>query len=73
MWVPSPITPQTMSLPISNRCESLKGLVDDGRGKGHGGSDGFPSFLPKEVRNIKDPYARTLAQRIQRLPVQVFF
>lgn len=33
----------------------------------------FPSFLPKEVHKIKDPFARTLAQRIQRLPVQVFF
>ncbi|KAI5665723.1 hypothetical protein M9H77_15576 [Catharanthus roseus] len=33
----------------------------------------FPSFLPKEVHKIKDPFARTLAQRIQRLPVQVGF
>lgn len=32
---------------------------------------GFPSFLPKEVEKIKDPYARTLAQRMERLPVQV--
>ncbi|CAN0857817.1 hypothetical protein LINGRAHAP2_LOCUS6940 [Linum grandiflorum] len=32
---------------------------------------GFPEFLPKEVDNIKDPFARSLAQRIQRLPVQV--
>ncbi|XP_047338662.1 uncharacterized protein Mb2734-like [Impatiens glandulifera] len=32
---------------------------------------GFPSFLPKEVQNIKDPFARTLAKRIQRLPVQI--
>ena len=31
----------------------------------------FPAFLPKEVHEIKDPFARTLAQRIQRLPVQV--
>ncbi|CAA7055473.1 unnamed protein product [Microthlaspi erraticum] len=31
--------------------------------------DGFPAFLPKEVKNIKDPFARTLAQRIVRLPV----
>nr|GMC72902.1 uncharacterized protein LOC109187971 [Ipomoea batatas]GMC74577.1 uncharacterized protein LOC109187971 [Ipomoea batatas] len=35
------------------------------------GCCGFPSFLPKEVHKIKDPFARTLAQRIQRLPVQV--
>ncbi|KAF3444856.1 hypothetical protein FNV43_RR14549 [Rhamnella rubrinervis] len=37
---------------------------------GNGGS-GFPSFLPKEVENIKDPYVRALAQRIERLPVQI--
>ncbi|PIA57715.1 hypothetical protein AQUCO_00600443v1, partial [Aquilegia coerulea] len=35
--------------------------------------DGFPSFLPKEVENIKDPFARKLAKRIQRLPVQTSF
>ncbi|KAL3525854.1 hypothetical protein ACH5RR_014226 [Cinchona calisaya] len=33
----------------------------------------FPSFLPKEVKEIEDPFARTLAQRIQRLPVKVGF
>ncbi|KAL3526588.1 hypothetical protein ACH5RR_011244 [Cinchona calisaya] len=33
----------------------------------------FPSFLPKEVNEIKDPFARNLAQRIQRLPVKVGF
>ncbi|THG20318.1 hypothetical protein TEA_029453 [Camellia sinensis var. sinensis] len=38
-----------------------------------GGGAGFPSFLPKEVHKIKDPFARTLAQRIQRLPVQIEF
>lgn len=32
---------------------------------------GFPAFLPKEVHDIKDPFARSLARRIQRLPVQV--
>lgn len=31
----------------------------------------FPSFLPKEVENIKDPFARKLATRIERLPVHV--
>ncbi|RAL46806.1 hypothetical protein DM860_005085 [Cuscuta australis] len=30
---------------------------------------GFPAFLPREVRDIKDPSARSLARRIQRLPV----
>ncbi|KAL9276740.1 hypothetical protein ACSQ67_025753 [Phaseolus vulgaris] len=34
-------------------------------------TDVFPSFLPKEVHRIKDPFARTLANRIQRLPVSV--
>ncbi|KDP41297.1 hypothetical protein JCGZ_15704 [Jatropha curcas] len=29
----------------------------------------FPSFLPKEINNIKDPFARKLAARIERLPV----
>ncbi|XP_011012045.1 PREDICTED: monoacylglycerol lipase ABHD6 isoform X4 [Populus euphratica] len=33
----------------------------------------FPSFLPKEVENIKDPFARRLATRIERLPVSVGF
>ncbi|CAH8385096.1 unnamed protein product [Eruca vesicaria subsp. sativa] len=31
--------------------------------------DGFPKFLPKEVKDIKDPFARALAQRIVRIPV----
>ncbi|KAL2344630.1 hypothetical protein Fmac_005915 [Flemingia macrophylla] len=35
--------------------------------------DAFPSFLPKEVHTIKDPFARNLAMRIQRLPVSVRF
>ncbi|RZC58508.1 hypothetical protein C5167_005806 [Papaver somniferum] len=34
---------------------------------------GFPSFLPKEVEKIKDPYAIKLAQRIERLPVKISF
>ncbi|KAE8023145.1 hypothetical protein FH972_008884 [Carpinus fangiana] len=34
---------------------------------------GFPPFLPKEVENIKDPSARKLATRIERLPVTVSF
>ncbi|KZV42379.1 hypothetical protein F511_40705 [Dorcoceras hygrometricum] len=29
----------------------------------------FPAFLPKEVENIKDQFARNLASRIERLPV----
>ncbi|KAJ7974317.1 alpha/beta-Hydrolases superfamily protein [Quillaja saponaria] len=31
----------------------------------------FPTFLPKEVEKIKDPFARNLAKRIERLPVQI--
>ena len=31
----------------------------------------FPSFLPKQVENIKDTSARKLATRIDRLPVPV--
>nr|GLL18744.1 uncharacterized protein LOC109180445 [Ipomoea trifida] len=40
-------------------------------GVGVAGGAGFPAFLPKEVHEIKDPFARSLARRIQRLPVQV--
>ncbi|KAK6116423.1 hypothetical protein DH2020_049885 [Rehmannia glutinosa] len=29
----------------------------------------FPAFLPKELENIKEPVARKLASRIERLPV----
>ncbi|KAL9999849.1 putative hydrolase [Helianthus debilis subsp. tardiflorus] len=32
---------------------------------------GFPPFLPKQVEKVKDPFARNLASRIQRLPVQL--
>ncbi|GMJ09565.1 hypothetical protein like AT1G13820 [Hibiscus trionum] len=31
--------------------------------------DKFPSFLPKKIEEIKDPFARKLATRIERLPV----
>lgn len=31
----------------------------------------FPPFLPKEMEKIKDPFARRLASRIERLPVEV--
>ncbi|XP_020998435.1 uncharacterized protein LOC107489571 isoform X5 [Arachis duranensis] len=33
----------------------------------------FPSFLPKLIDRIHDPFARRLAMRIQRLPVPVRF
>ncbi|XP_052172000.1 uncharacterized protein LOC127787949 isoform X3 [Diospyros lotus] len=32
--------------------------------------EAFPSFLPAQVHDIKDPFARKLAARIERLPVQ---
>ncbi|RRT84539.1 hypothetical protein B296_00007184 [Ensete ventricosum] len=32
--------------------------------------NGFPSFLPKEVDKIRDPFARDMAKRIERLPVK---
>ncbi|XAR65273.1 2-hydroxy-6-oxonona-2,4-dienedioate hydrolase [Bertholletia excelsa] len=33
----------------------------------------FPAFLPSEVERIRDSFARKLATRIERLPVQVSF
>lgn len=33
----------------------------------------FPSFLPAEVHQLRDPAARAMASRIQRLPVQTTF
>ncbi|KAL2905420.1 Dolichyl-diphosphooligosaccharide--protein glycosyltransferase subunit STT3 [Bienertia sinuspersici] len=35
-------------------------------------ANGFPSFLPEEIEDIKDSFARNLALRIERLPVQRF-
>ncbi|XP_059643656.1 alpha/beta hydrolase domain-containing protein VTE7 [Cornus florida] len=51
----------------------MKCFTRDLRVFADGGDDEFPSFLPQEVHKIKDPFARNLAQRIQRLPVQVGF
>ncbi|GAB2214488.1 hypothetical protein Drorol1_Dr00018839 [Drosera rotundifolia] len=33
----------------------------------------FPLFLPKEVEKIKDPFAVSLARRIERIPLKVTF
>lgn len=33
----------------------------------------FPAFIPKEMESIKDPFARKLASRIERVPVEVKF
>lgn len=38
-----------------------------------GSANAFPSFLPKEIEKVKDPAARKLATRIERLPVQLSF
>ncbi|XP_039049313.1 uncharacterized protein LOC120190282 isoform X2 [Hibiscus syriacus] len=54
---------------VTKKCERFNGgvkVVGDG-----GGDNGFPPFLPKEVEKIKDPFARNLARRIKRLPVQI--
>ncbi|XP_043706991.1 uncharacterized hydrolase YugF isoform X2 [Telopea speciosissima] len=54
----------TPPIQFSRKCRSSRG--------GFGvWADGFPSFLPKEVEEIKDPFARKLAKRIERLPLQV--
>ncbi|KAH7554484.1 hypothetical protein ACOSP7_028124 [Xanthoceras sorbifolium] len=74
-WVCSPATP--MGGRVRRECGSLRGgggLVKVlGDGSDCGGGSGFPWFLPKEVEKIKDPFARNLAQRIERLPVQTGF
>lgn len=50
----------------------FRGLADGTACEGNSGCGSeFPSFLPKEVYKIKDPFARNLAQRIVRLPVQI--
>ncbi|GFP90406.1 uncharacterized hydrolase yugf [Phtheirospermum japonicum] len=56
------------------QCGPIKpaGFRVSGDGGDGGGRGGFPSFLPKEVHKIRDPFARNLAQRIQRLPVQLW-
>lgn len=46
-------------------------VVEAAGGGVAGCGQSFPSFLPKEVERIKDPFARNLAQRIERLPVHL--
>ncbi|KAK4766971.1 hypothetical protein SAY86_014722 [Trapa natans] len=58
-------SPPLMSVDVGRRW-------DLGPLKGNG-ANGFPSFLPKDVEKIRDPFARRLAQRIERLPVEVGF
>ncbi|XP_050227698.1 alpha/beta hydrolase domain-containing protein VTE7 [Mercurialis annua] len=52
-----------------NRVQSFSTTTTCNGGDNGGGE--FPSFLPKEVEKIKDPFARSLARRIVRLPVQM--
>ncbi|KAF5748928.1 monoacylglycerol lipase ABHD6 [Tripterygium wilfordii] len=58
--------PPPMSVKCVRSGARFKVMAADG-----GGDGGFPSFLPKEVEKIRDPFARNLAQRIERLPVQM--
>ncbi|KAJ4707309.1 alpha/beta-Hydrolases superfamily protein [Melia azedarach] len=48
----------------SLRASSLIKVVADGSS-----GSGFPSFIPKEIEKIRDPFARSLCRRIVRLPV----
>jgi hypothetical protein len=76
MTLGSPVPPpaSAMGVTMSKKCGSLRVLAGKTGGGGGGGTGVvFPSFLPKEVEKIKDPFSRTLAQRIERLPVQVSF
>ncbi|PPR89907.1 hypothetical protein GOBAR_AA30780 [Gossypium barbadense] len=61
--------PTLTGITVTKKCERFNGVfkvVGDG-----GGDNGFPPFLPKEIEKIKDPFARNLARRIKRLPVQI--
>ncbi|MBA0614480.1 hypothetical protein Godav_014775 [Gossypium davidsonii] len=61
--------PSLTGITVTKKCERFNGgfkVVGDG-----GGDNGFPPFLPKEIEKIKDPFARNLARRIKRLPVQI--
>lgn len=63
--------PILTGITVTKKCDRFNGgfkMVGDG-----GGDNGFPPFLPKEIEKIKDPFARNLARRIKRLPVQVNF
>ncbi|KAL3568068.1 hypothetical protein D5086_030719 [Populus alba] len=50
----------------SLKASKVKVFAVDGAGDAE-----FPSFLPKEVEKIKDPFARSLSKRMKRLPVQI--
>ncbi|XP_022955466.1 uncharacterized protein LOC111457484 [Cucurbita moschata] len=63
--LPSLSLHQLTRTPMAAKCEGLGlgGVLSDGN------SGAFPSFLPKEVGKIKDPFARTMARKIERLPM----
>nr|POE77073.1 hypothetical protein CFP56_72304 [Quercus suber] len=70
-----PPPPPLPSLTQAKKCGRFRvfaGSFKTGAGTA-GSDDGFPPFLPKEVEKIKDPFARSLAQRIERLPVKFLF
>ncbi|KAK4602999.1 hypothetical protein RGQ29_011827 [Quercus rubra] len=72
---PPPPPPPLPSLTQAKKCGRFRvfaGIFKTGAGTA-ASDDGFPPFLPKEVEKIKDPFARSLAQRIERLPVKVGF
>ena len=70
---PPPPPPPLPSQTQAKKCGRFRVFAGNFKtGAGTAGSDdGFPPFLPKEVEKIKDPFARSLAQRIERLPVKV--
>lgn len=78
MYLAYSITSSTVAT-MKCRSELLGSRVLTGVGGGRVRDDeavvdlGFPGFLPKEVLKIKDPFARRLAQRMERLPVEVPF
>lgn len=54
-------------------CISRHACTDGARIAVFANANDFPSFLPKQVENVKDLFARKMASRIQRLPVEVKF
>ncbi|KAJ9549056.1 hypothetical protein OSB04_021599 [Centaurea solstitialis] len=59
------------STTISASFSSSMGIFKTSNWRLRASMEVFPSFLPKEVDKIKDPFARKLASRIQRLPVEL--
>ncbi|KAL4652863.1 hypothetical protein ACB092_01G261900 [Castanea dentata] len=71
---PPPPPPPLMGMTVAKKCGSVRVLLGGNKtGADTSSAGGFPSFLPKEVEKIKDPFARSLARRIERLPVKVGF